>query len=169
MIGVDGSGPTKMEGTGQFHENGPHGVLRQFEVKFIYGNHEGGELLCTSQTEEFGVHFNLYGDDGRISVSRRRISASDPDIVRTESKNYDDRLLESYVRHYENWLDCIHTRERSICDVEIGHRSVTVFHLANLAVRLGRPLSWNPDRETFVDDPAADRLLSRPMRSPWRI
>ena len=169
MIGADGSGPTKIEGTGQFHEDGPHDVLREFEVKFTYGHQEGIELLCTSQRSEFGASINLYGDNGRISVSRRRISASDPDIVTTESKNYDDRLLESYVRHYENWLDCIHTRERPLCDVEIGHRSVTVCHLANLAVRVGRPLWWNPDRETFVDDPAADRLLSRPMRSPWRI
>jgi len=169
MIGADGSGPTKIEGSGQFHDSGPHDVLRQFEVRFTYGNHGGIELLCTTQRSSFGSSMNLYGDDGRISVSRRRISASDPDIITTESKNYDDRLLESYVRHYENWIDCIHSRERPVGDVEIGHRSVTVCHLANLAVRLGRALSWNVDRESFVDDPAANRLLRRPMRSPWRI
>jgi len=169
IIGADGSGPTRIEGKGNFHEDGPHDVLRDFEVKFTYGRHGGIELFCTSQRSEFDAGFNLYGDGGRISVSRLRIFASDPDIVNTDSQNFDDRFLESYARHYENWLDCIRSRERPVCDVEIGHRSVTVCHLANLAVRLGRPLSWNPDRETFVDDPAADRLLSRPLRSPWRV
>ncbi|MHC4098593.1 MAG: hypothetical protein ACYSU3_21365 [Planctomycetota bacterium] len=48
-------------------------------------------------------------------------------------------------------------------------RSVSVGHLGLIAIRLGRKLKWNPDEELFVNDSEADRLLSRPMRSPWHI
>ena len=52
---------------------------------------------------------------------------------------------------------------------EIGHRTVTVCHLANIARELARPLEWDPDRERFVDDPEADRLLVRPRRAGYEL
>ena len=68
-----------------------------------------------------------------------------------------------------NWLDCIRTRQRPICDVEIGCRSVTVCHLGNLAYWLKRPLRWDPAKEEFVGDAEANRWLDRPKREPWTI
>jgi hypothetical protein len=53
--------------------------------------------------------------------------------------------------------------------VEIGHRSATLCHLANIAVRLNRPLDWDPVVQQFIDDPPADRFLSRPMRGTWHL
>jgi hypothetical protein len=61
------------------------------------------------------------------------------------------------------------SRKRPICDAEIGHRSVTVCHLGNIAIRLGRPLHWDPVKEDFVGDAAASRFVSKPMRSPWHV
>jgi hypothetical protein len=71
--------------------------------------------------------------------------------------------------HQENWLDCIKTRERPICDVEIGAGSVTVCHLNNIALRIGRKLYWNPDQGLFVSDEEANRWLSKPYRAPWHL
>ena len=71
--------------------------------------------------------------------------------------------------HWDDWLRAIRTRGRPICDVDIGHRSATVCHLGNIAIQLGRKLQWDPAAERFVADDAADRLLSRPMRSPWSL
>ncbi|HQA00512.1 MAG TPA: gfo/Idh/MocA family oxidoreductase, partial [Phycisphaerae bacterium] len=68
-----------------------------------------------------------------------------------------------------NWIECIKTRQRPICDVEVGHRSATVCHLGNIAMQLGRPLKWDPVKEQFIDDDAANALLSRPMRAPWHL
>jgi hypothetical protein len=51
---------------------------------------------------------------------------------------------------------------------EVGHRSCTMCLLGSIAMQLGRKLRWNPDLEQFVDDPEADRLLTPPMRAPWR-
>jgi hypothetical protein len=61
------------------------------------------------------------------------------------------------------------SRERCICDVEIGHRSVTVCHLGNIAIKLGRELHWDPKTEMFVNDEEANRMLDRPRRAPWHL
>ncbi|MCP5518874.1 MAG: Gfo/Idh/MocA family oxidoreductase [Verrucomicrobiales bacterium] len=69
--------------------------------------------------------------------------------------------------HHANWLHCIHTRERPYCDAELGHRTATIGHLTNLACWSGHSLKWDPVRERFPDDPAANRLLARSPRAPW--
>jgi hypothetical protein len=71
--------------------------------------------------------------------------------------------------HHANWLDCIRTRRRPSCDEEIGHRGASLGHLTIIAYKLGRSLKWDPVREEFSGDDAANRLLGRAMRSPWRI
>jgi hypothetical protein len=71
--------------------------------------------------------------------------------------------------HYENFLDCIRTRRKPAADVEIGCRTVTVCHLANLAYRLKRPLKWDPLREEFPGDAEANRMRSRSIREPWHL
>ena len=69
------------------------------------------------------------------------------------------------------WLHAVRTGNRSALNapVEVGHRSATVCHLANLAVEIERPLRWDAQTEQFVDDPEANRLLTRATRQPWRI
>jgi len=102
------------------------------------------------------------------SVSRSTITADPPEILETPPSAGPIRLYESRD-HHDNWSECIRTRERPICDVEIGHRSATVCHLGNIAIRLGRRLVWDPEAERFPEDEQANRLLSKPMRSPWSV
>jgi len=71
--------------------------------------------------------------------------------------------------HIQNWLDCIRTRSLPTADVEIGHRSITVCHLANIARRLGRHLRWDPDKEQFIGDDEANTYLDRPRRKGWEL
>ena len=71
--------------------------------------------------------------------------------------------------HHANWFDCIRTRRRPSCSEEIGHRSASLGHLTIIAHTLQRSLKWDPAAEAFLGDEAANRLLSRAMRSPWRI
>ena len=54
-------------------------------------------------------------------------------------------------------------------DVEIAHRSCSICLPGDIAMRLGRKLRWDPDRDQFINDPDADKLLSKPMRSPWHL
>jgi hypothetical protein len=71
--------------------------------------------------------------------------------------------------HRADFLECMRTRRRPICDVEIGCRTVTVCHIGNLAYWLKRPLKWDPSAERFVDDDEANRWLGRPKRGEWRL
>ena len=71
--------------------------------------------------------------------------------------------------HVRNFLDCMKSRALPICDVEIGHRSATVCHLGNIAVRLGRKIRWDPAAERIVGDEEAAQWIDRPRRSPYTI
>lgn len=70
--------------------------------------------------------------------------------------------------HYPNWLECIRTRKPPSANEEIGHRSASIGHLANIACWTGQSLKWDPVKEEFLGNETANRLLSRAMRAPWR-
>jgi predicted dehydrogenase len=69
--------------------------------------------------------------------------------------------------HVRNFVDCVKSRREPLSDLESGHRVATVCHLANLALRLGRRLRWDAEREEIVGDAEAARGLVRPYREPW--
>jgi predicted dehydrogenase len=75
----------------------------------------------------------------------------------------DQQMLE----HKRNFLDAIKSRRPPIADVEEGHQVATACHLANLSLRLGRKLRWNPQTEEIIGDPEAAAQLVRPYRKPW--
>jgi hypothetical protein len=74
---------------------------------------------------------------------------------------------ELFSSHVRNFLDCVKSRERPLADVEDGHRTVTACHLANISLRLGRKIRWDPEKEEIVGDPEASEHLVRPYRKPW--
>ena len=69
--------------------------------------------------------------------------------------------------HARNFLDCIKSRQLPISDVEGGHRTAVACHLANISLRLGRKILWDPEKEEIAGDSQASALLSRPYRKPW--
>lgn len=71
--------------------------------------------------------------------------------------------------HVRNFLDCVRSRQQPASNPEISHRSHTMAHCANLCLRLGRKLRFDPERERFVQDDDANRMLARPMRTPWGV
>jgi predicted dehydrogenase len=71
--------------------------------------------------------------------------------------------------HIENWFDCIKSRAKPNADVEIGHRTVTIAHLTNIARELGRKLRWDPEKEQIKGDREANLLLDRPRRAGWEL
>jgi predicted dehydrogenase len=69
--------------------------------------------------------------------------------------------------HARNFLDCIKSRELPIGDVEQGHRTAVACHLANISLRLGRKVRWDPETEEIIGDREASAMLVRPYRKPW--
>jgi predicted dehydrogenase len=113
-----------------------------------------------------GVLFT--GTKGTVETNRSHFQTS-PESLKDQKLGPNEIHLYESRNHYVDWLDAIRKRSKPICDIETGCRSVSVCHLGNIAYKLGRPLKWDPKSEVFVGDDDANRLISRPMRSPWHI
>lgn len=165
-LGTDRSGPISVQAYGRGPKIGENcfNTFPEFDVTFIYEN--GVHLLATNQGEN-GVQF--FGEDGWIFVTRGKIAASDQRLLDDPLPASAERLYESND-HMGNFLECMRTRRQPICDAEIGHRSASVCHLANISLMLGgRRLKWDPAKEEFKDDPQANALLRRASRKPWVV
>ncbi|MFW6162039.1 MAG: gfo/Idh/MocA family oxidoreductase, partial [Planctomycetota bacterium] len=66
-------------------------------------------------------------------------------------------------------IDCVLSRKETICPAEIGHRSISVGLLGEIAMLTGRKIRFNPDTEEILDDPGAAALLGRSYREPWQL
>ena len=71
--------------------------------------------------------------------------------------------------HVREFLNCVKTRKQPASTADASHHSITACHVANICVRLGRPVKWDPAKEEFIGDAEADRLRSRAYRHPWRL
>ena len=165
-IGADGSGPVKVKGgTASSTRTARTTCPATFDVTYTYAN--GVELHLPRQgRERRQVHRQRWLD---LCQPRQDRGLESRDILKTRISTDSDVRLYVSDDHHNNWLDCIHSRERPICDVEVGHRSVTVCHLGNIAIKLGRELNWDPVKEEFVGDEQAQRMCSKPMRAPWHL
>jgi hypothetical protein len=142
---------------------------------------DGTELEILDEGRN-GVMFE--GEAGRIFLNRGTVAgvavdklAEEP-LERDQFVLYDnDNLarppragkLDAIVNHMGNFFDCVRSRQAPLSDVVSQHRSVSVCHLANISMRLGRKLSWDPDAERFVGDAEADGWLSRVQRKGFEI
>jgi len=165
-LGMDDSGPVAVEAEGTARPADPnrYNCHEQFKVTYSYA--DGARVICTSDGEN-GIKFK--GEDGKwIFVDRGHIRASDQKLLH-EPLPADHVKLYVSNDHMGNFLDCMRSRKRPICDVEIGQRSVTVCHIGVISLRTGKKLQWDPAREEFIGDVKANRWLSRPMRAPWKL
>lgn len=163
-LGMDKSGPVSIEGKARFHKDGWYEVPEWFEVVYKYA--DGVTILC-GQDYKGGVTFE--GEKGTLFVDRGKIVTNPAGIDKEPIDAKKDISLYVSKDHHRNWLDCIRSRKTPICDVEIGHRSATVCHLGNIAIRSGSPITWDPAKEEIVGNPEAAKLLSRPYRDPWKL
>jgi predicted dehydrogenase len=69
---------------------------------------------------------------------------------------------------WADFLECIKTGRRPVCDIEIGHRSTTMSLLGMLSYKLGRSVRWDGEKEVIDGDAEANRLLRREYRAPWK-
>lgn len=118
--------------------------------------------------DHVGVLFE--GDAGKwIYVNRGKITASDPAILREKIGPNEIHLYES-KDHTDNFLSCIYDGKPTATPVEVSHRSISISHLANIALRTdSAALKWNPQNETIAGNEAASKLLSKEWRKPWTL
>jgi hypothetical protein len=110
----------------------------------------------------------IYGTEGWIYVSRDGIVTNPPRLAAELIGPNQIQVIRS-DNHKRNLLDAIRTGQKTIAPVEVAARDQMVVQQQYIALRLGRKLRWDPSREEFIGDGEANRMLSRPMRSPWHI
>ena len=119
-----------------------------------------------SNKNDMGVMW--HGDKGTVWVTRGDIDANPKSVLKEVIGPNEIHLYKSND-HWQNFLDCIRSREETISCAEIAHRSTSVAHLSLISMRVGRKLRWDPVAERFLNDPEAERLLMARMRSPYHL
>lgn len=163
-LGQDRGGPTHITGHGDFPTTGLTNVPLNWEFELTYA---GNILLRSHERFENGIRF--IGDAGWVFVNRDRIDANPRALLNTTFAPGEERLYVSQD-HHANFIDCVRTRRDPVAPVEVAHHSATACHLANIAIRTGHALDWDPVQECFTNPyPAAERYLSRAPRVPWTL
>jgi hypothetical protein len=139
-------------------------VTETFRITHTYAN--GVKLIAGQQQKDVPSGVTFIGEKGKIRVNRGSLTSDPGDILELAKSDWPVKLIVS-DDHHKNFLDCMRTREKPICDVEIGHRSATVCHLGNIVCRLGRGIQWDPKTEEIVGDSEAQAMVDRPYRKPW--
>ena len=153
---MDDSGPIEIIPAG--YKETPH-------LTYIYRN---GVVMTEepfNENKTKGVKF--WGNDGFIEVARGYFHGSTPALQPEISE--DDGQYETKVAHHVNFIESVRNRKEPVVPVEIGHRSATVCTLGNIAYAEGRPIRWNPETETFVNDPEAEKFYHREYREGYSL
>jgi len=170
------SGPSKVEGKGEFPKNKIWNVHGEYHIELLY---PGNVKMTVSDKFPNGVRF--IGDEGWIFVSRDAQSAtsSDPTSRATKLKPLDasdPKLLDPNgvtvqfqhsLEHHKNWLECVKSRKTPLVPAPIAERANAACIVSWIAMKLGRPLVWDVKTERFVNDTQANAMLSRPERPPY--
>jgi predicted dehydrogenase len=149
--------------------DGHQGEMRFCPVAARYAN--GVELRFVLR---FVDKWTFHGEHGKALMRRNEFSTDPPELAVNAPDPDEARRAWRGVGivarpHIQNWLDCIKTRGTPNAPVEIGHRSVTVCHLANIARELKRKVRWDPKKETSPGDDEANALLDRPRRKGFEL
>lgn len=169
-MGMDHSGPIEVSAEAKLPmvQNGYNTPL-EFEAEMKYAN--GVTVRVRPNPTESGILFE--GDEGRIYVNRKRLTGQPVEDLARSPLPADKQsfghprtsIFSSYNQsHVMHFFDCILTGCAPISDVASQHRSASACHLANIAIRLGKTIRWNPKDELFLDDVQATAMLDRPGR-----
>lgn len=193
--GTEDTGPVSVEGRGDFPpRDAVYNTAPTFDLHYVYADgvtmrvsagegdldrkksHEGPVVGRTSSP---GIRFEgadgwieSHGWRGSLKADRREKldMAIDPEKVNLyrPSEVVARRDVDKGGEH-RNFVDCVKSRTPCYAPAETGHRTISIPHIGNIAMQLGRKLNWDPKAERFVNDAEADAMLSRAQREPWTI
>ena len=155
-LGMDESGPVEI-----LPPNGS-------DVKRLTYKYANGTVMYHGGLEGYNFGCVFVGTKGKVCVDRGRFKAEPEGLMNEKFDSLPVQLYRSN-NHYKDFVDCVRSRQKPICDVEVGARSVSVCHLGNLAYWHNRKLKWDPAKEQFIGDAEANTWLDREERGPWKV
>ena len=178
-LGMDTSGPEEVwvEG-GAFQPQvstpeKPGGRQKGPNTPKVCMRYPGDIILELAGGPQFGVTF--VGEKGRLTLERGRVKA-DPDNLAVDPAAAEAVAIIQSTDHHQNWLDCIKSRQETAAGPEVGQRSTSLGHLANIARWVSgltgetdKRLRWDAAAERFTNSDEANRFLSRPYRAGYTL
>jgi len=173
----EGQGATSVEGTAEFpvpYKNGMpqqddrYNTATSFDITVLF---PGVEMHIVSHSPD-GNGILFEGTEGRFHVSRSKMKGKPAEDL--AGNPLPDGAVAALYRgepmsHMRNFFNCVQSREKPISDVWTHHRALTTCHLANIAIRLGRRLEWDPQSQQIVGDSDANLWLGREQRQGYEI
>jgi myo-inositol 2-dehydrogenase / D-chiro-inositol 1-dehydrogenase len=159
------SGPVEVEGTGTYWEGGLYNTVKDYDVTYRYAN--GVVMTCKPGNPSI----KFVGSEGWVGNTgwRGPVQASSKTILESKIGPEELHLYTNPAGEHDDFLKCVKSRKDPYFPVDLGHRVSTVCHLANIAIKVGRKLKWDPEQEQFVGDASANAMLTRPLRPPWKL
>ena len=160
------------------------GADKTAAVEYQYVPNESGDGMVTKFANGIKMILQRGGWRGSCGVkfegTEGWVAAADgysqPDVSNPAMLGDFKKLVGDYMArtqrpmsHVRNLLDCVKSRHETVANPEVMHYSMTTVHAANICMWLKRDLKYDPAKEKFVNDPQADKFLSRAMREPWII
>jgi predicted dehydrogenase len=160
------------------YEGGTLVTFSQFNANSSRGNVHGWEL------EFRGTKGTLLMQEGQFEILPEKVRAIELPALSPIARKENAQQARSTrgamqaqakkgradtADHARNFLDCVKDRKPTNCPVAVGHRSTSATLLAKMALRRGRYLAWDAQRERVVNDDEANRLLTYEYRAPWRL
>jgi predicted dehydrogenase len=165
--GMDETAATEVSATEVTRrDKGVYDAPESFHIEYHYPKGPRMVMFSTTDQQKWGVRF--VGTKGSVFTENERLE-TDPASLRTvKLKDGDTRLFES-KSHHGNFIDAVLTRGRTAAPASVAQRAATLCHLGAISAALGRPVRFDPDAENFGSDEAANALLARPLRGPWKL
>ena len=159
------TGPVEVQGKGVFCEGGLYDTAKEYNIEYKYA--DGVRMIVKSGTPSL----RFEGSEGWVGNRgwRGKLQAEPKSILDSVIGPNEIHLYTCRAGEQRNFLDCVKSRKECYFPPEIGQRCFTIAHIGNISMLSGRKLKWNPEKEQFINDEQANRMLSRSMRSPWRL
>ena len=163
-LGTDTTGPVEFEDFGAAWPPQGHLFNTATSTSFRARYDSGVELIC--RTDKPGFAVRIEGTEGWVEYSSGKVT-SHPESLKDSVIGPNEIHLPVSGGHYRNFVDAVKSRQDPIEPVEIGHRTASICHLGNIAMRLGRKVRWDPAAQRCPNDDQANAMLGRPYRKPW--
>ena len=159
---ADLAGPWTVEGTGKVPKTGLYDTVYDWDMKINFA----GGVTMTFKPGRDSTRF--VGSEGWIRIWREGWDAEPKSLLEEKPSSKDVHLISS-TNHYQNFVDAVRSRGATVSPLADAIRSDVISHMCDIAVRLGRRITWNPAKEVIEGDPEAGQMLHRELRSPWTL
>lgn len=174
---ADQTSPIRYTGTGSVPKEGIFRTLERWDVTCEYQNGVKLRLMDFRTAQPVAMQYlrnwhpsdgvTFHGTEGWISDAEG-FCASNQALWKQKFKPSDEELMVS-PEHNRNFIDCVKSRQETICPVEMAIRCDAICQLSTIAALTGRPIQWDPEREQILNDPEAAKMLVRPYREKWKV